>query len=312
MSKVTVVGSYIVALVMDVDRIPVEGETVVGRNYHTTHGGKGSNMAAAAARLGGETTFFGKIGNDAFGDDFLRLLEREGVRKHAVLRCAELPTAVGFVVFSTRGTNLIVIDRGANGEFLPPDVEARPEIVRDADVAVSPLEIPLSTALAAARVAKSAGRKFILNPAPAADLRGHALGDVFALSPNENESRVCLGLAPNDPTPDEEIARRLLTLGLENVVVTRGEKGALWASRDGLWIVPALAVPVLDTVGAGDALNAGLAVGLGEGRPMLEAIALGVAAASLSTRHRNTIESYPRRAEVDAHVDQVLRAAHRV
>jgi ribokinase len=90
MGRVTVAGSYIVALVMDVDRLPLEGETVVGRNYHTTHGGKGSNMAACAARLGAETTFLGKIGRDGFGEDFLRLLQREGVKSHAVL-CASCP-----------------------------------------------------------------------------------------------------------------------------------------------------------------------------------------------------------------------------
>src|SRR5512140_1183720 len=100
---VTVVGSYIVALVMDVDRLPLEGETVLGRNYHTTHGGKGSNMAACAARLGAATTFFGKIGRDAFGEGFLRLLEREQVNAEAVLFSPKTPTAVGFIVFSTKG-----------------------------------------------------------------------------------------------------------------------------------------------------------------------------------------------------------------
>ena len=128
---------------MDVDRIPLEGETVVGRNYHTTHGGKGSNMAACATRLGAATAFLGKIGRDSFGEDFLRLLDREGVNRHAVLFSDTLPTAVGFIVFSARGTNLIVIDRGANGDFLPPDVEMHAEEIRGADVAMSPLEIPL-------------------------------------------------------------------------------------------------------------------------------------------------------------------------
>jgi ribokinase len=309
MGKVTVVGSYIVALVMDVDRIPLEGETVVGRNYHTTHGGKGSNMAACAARLGAETTFLGKIGRDAFGDDFLRLLQREGVDRRAVLVSDAQPTAVGFIVFSTRGTNLIVIDMGANGDFRPADVDAHAEVVREADVSLSPLEVPLDTALAAARVAAGAGRKYILNPAPATDLRAHDLSDVFALTPNEREARVCLGRAPNDPCPDHEIARELLRMGPRHVIMTRGEKGVLWVSREATHVVPALPVEVVDSVGAGDAFNAGLAVGLSEGRPMLDAIALGVTAASLSTQHRETIESYYRRAEVDEHLPKVLQAA---
>jgi ribokinase len=310
MGEVTVVGSYIVALVMDVDRIPLEGETIVGRNFHTTHGGKGSNMAACASRLGARTTFVGKIGHDTYGEGFLRLLEREGVERHAVLYSDSLPTAVGFIVFSARGTNLIVIDRGANGEFLPPDVDAHAEEIRRADVSLSPLEIPLETALAAARVAKAAGRKYILNPAPAADLRGRELRDVFALTPNERESRVCLGLRPDDPISDHEAARRLLALGVGHVMMTRGEKGVLWASRAESRVVPALPVQVVDSVGAGDAFNAGLAVGLAEGMPVLEAIALGVTAASLSTQRRETIESYYGRAEVNARFGEVLEAAH--
>src|SRR5512146_2777581 len=136
MVKVTVVGSYIVALVMDVDRLPLEGETVIGHNYHTTHGGKGSNMAACAARLGADTTFLGKIGRDAFGAGFLRLLKQEGVKQHAVLYSETTPTAAGFIVFSTKGTNLIVIDMGANAEFLPTDVQAQATIVQDAEVSL--------------------------------------------------------------------------------------------------------------------------------------------------------------------------------
>lgn len=306
---VTVVGSYIVALVMDVERIPLEGETVIGRNYHTTHGGKGSNMAACAARLGADTTFFGKIGRDAFGENFLRLLEREGVKRHAVLFSEKTPTATGFIVFSTKGTNLIVIDMGANLEFLPSDIQAHAKIVEGAAVSLSPLEIPLSTALAAARLAHAAGCKFILNPAPAQDLRTADLSQVFTLTPNEREGRVCLGLPADAPIPDQEVARRLLELGPAHVVLTRGEKGVLWASAAGIYAVPALPVNVVDTVGAGDAFNAGLAVGLGEGRPMLEAISLGVTAASLSTQQRETIESYARRAEVDRHVGKVFNAA---
>jgi ribokinase len=309
MGKVAVVGSYIVALVMDVDRIPLEGETVVGRNYHTTHGGKGSNMAACAARLGADATFLGKIGSDAFGEGFLRLLESEGVRRGAVLYSEQRPTAVGFIIFSTRGTNLIVIDEGANGDFLPADVEANAGVIQQAEVSLSPLEIPLQTALAAAQVAQAAGRKFILNPAPAVNLQGQDLRGVFALTPNEREGRVCLGLAPDAPVPDHDVARRLLEFGPQHVMLTRGEKGVLWASQDGLRTVPALPVKVVDTVGAGDAFNAGLAVGLSEGMPVLEAIVLGVTAASLSTRRRETIESYARRAEVDEHAAKVLKAA---
>jgi len=305
--RVTVVGSYIVALVMDTDRIPVEGETVMGRNYHTTHGGKGSNMAVCAARLGAHSAFMGKIGRDPFGEQFLDLLKRENVDRRGVLVSETLPTAVGFIIFSSAGTNSIVIDIAANGDFLPRDIAAHRALIESSDVVLSPLEIPLETALAAAAVARAAGKKAILNPAPAVDLRGHDLSPVFALTPNETEGRVCLGLSPEDPIEDEPLARALLRLGPENVILTLGANGVLWLGRDGIRRIPALKVKVVDTVGAGDAFNAGLAVGLAEKRPMAEAVALGVTAASLSTQKRETIDSYPHRVEVDGRLAEILK-----
>jgi ribokinase len=306
MGRVTVVGSYIVALVMDTDRIPVEGETVLGRNYHTTHGGKGSNMVCCAARLQAEATFMGKIGKDSFGDEFLSLLKKESVSDKGVLFADHLPTAVGFIIFSSAGTNSIVIDIAANGEFLPNDIESNRKIIESSNVILSPLEIPLRTALAAAQVAKANKIKSILNPAPAEDLRDADLCSVFALTPNETEGRVCLGMRPDDDISDEDLTTALLDLGAENVMLTLGPKGVLWTSRDGTQVIPALDVDVVDTVGAGDAFNAGLAVGLSENHSILESIAMGVTTASLSTQKRETIESYPTREEVDKRKQEVL------
>lgn len=306
MGKVTVVGSYIVALVMDTDRIPLEGETVLGRNYHTTHGGKGSNMAACSARLGADAMFLGKIGRDSFGEGFVSLLKEEGVDHKGVLYSENLPTAVGFIVFSAKGTNAIVIDIAANGDFTPQDISENSHIIESSDVIVSPLEIPLDTALAAAKVAKANGVRSILNPAPALDLRYSDLSNIYALTPNETEGRVCLGLDPDDPINDRDLAMALLELKVENVILTIGSRGVIWASNDGVRLIPALKVDVIDSVGAGDAFNAGLAVGLGEKRPMVEAIALGITTASLSTQKRETIESYPYREEVDKRVGEIL------
>jgi ribokinase len=305
-ARVVVVGSYIVALVMDTDRLPLEGETVFGRNYHETYGGKGSNMAVAAARLGASVDFIGKVGRDAHGQAFIDLLKREGVGAQGVSVSRTSPTATGIILFSSHGTNAIVIDRGANGELGPSDVLAQAALFDHNTVVVSPLEIPLEAARGAAQLVRGRGGKAILNPAPAQDLRNENLTDFFALTPNETEARVCLGLAPDDPTPMEDLARRWLELGAAHVVITLGAQGALWACAEGARRIGALSVNAVDAVGAGDAFNAGLAVGLAEGRSMRDAICLGITAASLSTEKRETIESYPRRAEVDARYSEVL------
>ena len=298
MGKVTIVGSYIVALVIDADRIPQEGETLVGTNFRTIHGGKGSNMAACAARLGATSTFIGKVGKDAYGEGFISRLSKEGVDSGHVLFSETLPTAVGMIVCSTKGTNAIVIDLGPNAEFLPQDLASRAEVIKSSDVVVSPLEIPLETALEGARIAKAKDVKAILNPAPAQNLKEHDLRAIFALTPNETEGRICLGLSPDDQIGNEELAERLVGLGPENVMMTLGESGVIWASKSGIEKIPALKVDVVDSVGAGDAFNAGLAVGLSENRPLQEAIQIGVKAASLSVTKRGTIESYPYREQL--------------
>ncbi|MCL2658922.1 MAG: ribokinase [Acidobacteriaceae bacterium] len=301
MGKVAVVGSYIVALEMEADRFPYAGETVVGRNYHVTHGGKGSNMACCAARLGAESIFVAKIGRDPFGDGLMELIAREHVSSKAVMH-SKLPTGVGFIVCGPRATNIIVIDMGANADLLPEDIERHRQTIEGCDVVLSPLEIPLETALAGMRLAREKGLWTILNPAPAVNLKGVDLSSVFTLTPNETEARVCLGLPPDANVTDEETALQLLELGPANVVITLGERGALWASREGLRHFPALPVAVVDTVGAGDAFNAGLATALSERWPFEESLRMAIIAASLSTRKRGTIESYPYRAEVDAHL----------
>lgn len=308
--RITVVGSYIVALVMDADRLPIEGETVFGQNYHETHGGKGSNMAVAAARLGSSVNFVGKIGRDTHGQGFLDLLKREGVCSTGVSLSDTHSTATGIILFLSHGTNAIVIDHGANGEFAPGDVATHSALIGAGGIVVSPLEIPLASARKGAELARQQGGKGILNPAPARDLRNEDLSVFFVLTPNETEARVCLGLEPDDSTPLEVLAGRWLELGCPHVVITLGANGVLWASAEGLWRIPALPVQAIDPVGAGDAFNAGLAVGLAEGRTMLDAICLGITAASLSTEKRETIESYPYRHEVDARLAEVRALAN--
>lgn len=312
MGRVTVVGSYIEALVMDVDRIPIAGETMNGRNYHRTFGGKGSNVAVCAARLGADTSFIGKIGSDLAGREFLALLQREQVRSRGILHSSQLPTGVGFIIFSRDGNNLIVIDTGANGELSTSDIQTQSEIIRNSDAVVSQLEIPIASALTAASIAASHGVKTILNPAPAIDLRRHDLTHVFALTPNETEARICLGLPADAVASDHDLAKAFLDRGIENVMLTRGPRGVVWASRQGIHSIPALEVNAIDTVGAGDAFNAGLAVGISENLPIPEAIAFGVAAASLSTEVRETIQSYPYRSQVLPRTKEILEKIVRV
>ena len=298
--RLTVVGSYAKALVMTVDRLPEAGETLLGREYRETYGGKGSDMAVQAARLGAAVSYLGVVGDDVYGAEFRELLEREGVDPVGLRVAPGESTGVGFIVKDTAGRNVIVVDPGANNSFSPADVDAAAGALGGAHVALAQLEIPLATALHALTVARAAGVTTILNPAPAVDLRGTDLTCVDVLTPNEHEARATLGLGPDDATPPAELGRRLLALGPRAVVITLGEAGALVVTADGTVEVPPVRVDVVDSNGAGDSFNAALAVALGEGHDLPAAAGFAGTVAALCCEHWETVPSYQDRATVDA------------
>lgn len=299
-AAVAVVGSYAKALVMTADRIPAPGETLIGRDFRGTFGGKGSDMAVQAARLGAAVSYLGVVGDDGYGAELRGLLEGEGVDLSGLRVAPGESTGVGFIVKDTAGSNVIVVDPGANGSFSAADVDAAAGSVRSADVVLAQLEIPLGTALHALTLARAAGATTILNPAPAVDLRRTDLTCVDVLTPNEHEAKVALGLGPGDVVPADELGRRLLALGPRTVVITLGEAGALVVTAAGTTRVDPVRVAVVDSNGAGDSFNAGLAVALGEGRDLADAARFAGAVAALCCEHWETVPSYQDRATVEA------------
>lgn len=308
-AHIVLIGSYLVALVMDTDRIPLRGETLLARNFREAYGGKGSDMAVQAARLGAPVHFVGCVGNDDFGRAFLNLMGEENVDTTLVDVRSELATGAGFIIKSTDGANIITVDIGANQLFAPAHVDRAVALMQPGSVVLIQLEIPLETALYAARKGAEAGSTVIFNPAPARDLRGEDLSPVTCFTPNETEARVCLGLAPDDPTDDAEIARQLLALGCKHVVMTRGKQGALIVTGSGadeqVTAIPALHLEnVVDSNGAGDSFNAALATALIEGQSVADAAAFANVVAGLCCTRWDTVPSYHTRAEVEAIVVQ--------
>lgn len=298
--SVGVLGSYAQALVLTTDRIPQAGETLMGWDYRQTYGGKGSDMAVQAARLNAEVTYVGVVGDDDFGRGFSNLLVTEGVGLDHLRVTADRPTAVGMIVKDVQARNIIVVDPGANELFARADVDAAAAALGCCDVVLAQLEIPLDTALYGLALAKQAGVTTVLNPAPAVDLSTADLSDVDVLTPNETEARVAVGLSSDDPTSEEEIARRLLARGVGAVVMTLGSAGALIATEDSVTRVPAVPVEVVDSNGAGDSFNAGLCVALAEGETLSQAAHFAGVVAGLCCQEWETVPSYRSRAEVDA------------
>jgi ribokinase len=226
-------------------------------------------------------------------------MRREGIDISALRRTSDRATGAGFVLKDAGGNNLIAVDIGANACLDQHDIDRARDIVSNSDVVVAQLEIPLSTALYGLRIAAECGCTSILHPAPGQRLIGLDLTYVDFLTPNETEARVCAGYEPDAPICPEDVGAELLETGCRTVVITVGDRGAIVVTKDATFHVPAFPVTVIDTNGAGDAFTAALAVAVGEGKPLKDAIDFASSAAALSCTRRETIEAYHDRQSVE-------------
>jgi ribokinase len=291
--SVVVVGSVNADLVVSVTRLPAAGETVTGGTFARHGGGKGANQAVAAARAGASVAMVGAVGADDLGDEALRELAAEGIDVAAVARLDGVATGVAAIVVDERGENLIAVASGANSQLEGPVVEeavARLLGRGSHGVVLLSHEVPVDAVLAGIRAARAGGWRVVLNPAPARALPDDLDGVV--LTPNADEARVLA-----DEQDVEAAGRALAARTRAPVLVTLGAEGALLLDGDAERL-PALAVEVIDTTGAGDAVNGALAAELAAGRSLREAAQFALAAAALSTRVPGARAGMPRRDDV--------------
>jgi ribokinase len=205
------------------------------------------------------------------------------------------------IILNAAGENQIVLDMGANHLLAPADVDAAEALIAASQAVLSVLEISAAAAGRAMQLARRHGAISILNPAPAQALDDGLLASVDVLTPNESELRILCGLAPDDPTPTPELARRLQGRGVRQLVVTRGSQGALVIDADGQeHAIPGQPVTVVDSTGAGDAFTSALGVALAEGQHLLAAVSLATHAGALACTRLGVVPALPTRAEVDA------------
>ncbi|MFD2080618.1 ribokinase [Actinopolymorpha cephalotaxi] len=291
-ARVCVLGSANMDLVVYAERAPELGETVTGRRFVTVPGGKGANQAIAAARAGGAVTMVGSVGGDPYGRQLRAVLDDAGVDTRALAEVAEA-TGTAHILVEDGGDNSIVVVPGANGTVHGP-APGLEDALSGAHLLLLQLELPLDAVLAGARAARERGVKVVLTPAPARPLPADLLACVDLLVPNESEARVLTG------KDDAESAARALAETVPEVVVTLGADGARWLRRDGAGEhVPAPSVQVRDTTAAGDTFVGTLAVALGEGRPMEQALRWATAAAALSVGQEGASTSMPARARIE-------------
>ncbi len=298
---VAVLGIFAADAAFRAPRQPALGETVLGTGFALGPGGKGSNQAVACARLGASVTFVSKVGDDPFADLAFAVWRDAGVTA-AVLRDPTIGTgAAAIFVDEVGGDNAIIVWPGAGGSLTTTDVEGAAATIASARVFMTQLEQPLGAAVRALKIARDAGTLTILNPAPAARLDDTVLRLVDVITPNETEASALPGIAVRDMASANVAADQLLERGARAVVLTLGEHGALVRSTDVSAHLPAVSAgPVVDTTGAGDAFNGGLATALAEGAGLASAAQFAVAVAGLSVTRLGAAASMPRRHEVDA------------
>jgi ribokinase len=299
---VTVMGSFVADLAFRSKKLPAWGETVLGSEFRLGPGGKGSNQAVAAARLGARVSFIGQLGNDAFGDLARKTFREEGIDTGFLFATDEYSTgAASVIVDEVKGENSIVVVPGACFYLKASDVDKAEALIAESAVFMTQLELDIATVEHGLKLAKSLKVTTILNPAPALSLPEKIYPLCDYLTPNESEASSLAKMSVRSGTDAEKAADRLLSLGAKNVILTLGAQGAFVKNRKIAKHVPAFdAGPVIETTGAGDAFNGGLAVALAEGLDIVQAVRFGCAVAGISVTRHGTASAMPKRNEVEA------------
>jgi ribokinase len=298
--RICVVGSSNVDLTFRTIRMPHIGETLAAHGFQLAFGGKGANQAVTAARLGANVAFVARVGNDAFGQESLKHLRADGLDTSHVRVDSARPTGTAAIIVDDAARNCILIVSGANASLSPQDIRDAAPAIQAANVLLCQLEVPLKTSLEAFRIARAAGVRTILTPAPAVPLPDEMFPLIDLLIPNETEIELLTGRRTDSAEELEKAARLLRKRGAKVVAVTLGERGILLLDDDGPTRIPAIPVTAVDPTGAGDAFTGSLAVFWAEGQTLRDAARKAAAVAALTVTRLGTQTAFPSRVEVEA------------
>lgn len=296
---VVVVGSSNMDLVCKSERIPVVGETILGGDFLMVPGGKGANQAVAAAKLGAEVFFIARLGDDIFGAKSLENFKNVGLNAKHVLRTSDAPSGVALIMVDEKGNNSIVVAPGANSKLSAEDIEKARADIASAGALVAQLEVPLETIEHAADLVKSSNVPFVLDPAPARELSDELLQKVDVLTPNETEARILTGIDVTGENSARRASEKLLGRGVKTVILTMGKDGFLLTDSDQSQFVSAQKIDAVDSTAAGDAFTGALAVGIAEGKSLLDAALFANYVAALSVTKMGAQSSMPAITEVE-------------
>ncbi len=290
---VLVVGSANMDLVVQCSRFPLPGETIFGNHFQMFPGGKGANQAVSCSRLGIKTYFIGKMGKDELGKRLSETMTNDHVDLTNLFTDEKEHTGTALITVDSTGQNQIIVISGSNMKLTPSDVRKKKEVFARARVVLTQLEIPLDTVIETARLAKENDSIFILNPAPACEIPDEIYPLVDYLTPNETELQMLSNMMVTDEASAGKAAKILLERGVQNIIITLGEKGALMVNSHHSELFTAKKVNVVDTTAAGDAFNGALGYSLASGKKLSEAIYFANRVASISVTRMGAQSSMP-------------------
>ncbi|WP_288217977.1 ribokinase [uncultured Fusobacterium sp.] len=304
MKKIVVIGSINMDLVTICDRAPNGGETLLGTEFFQIPGGKGANQAVTIGKLGSRVVMLGKVGDDLFGKELLSSMDKNGVDIQFIEK-APVSTGIAKIVVEKNGQNRILVVPGANSYVDIEYIDNHLDVIKDCDVVIGQLEIPISTVEYAFKKAKEYGKITILNPAPAIKLSEELIKNSDYIIPNESELEVITGMKIESFDGIIEAAKKVIKMGVKGLILTLGEKGSLYLGSDKFTKHSAYKVKAIDTTAAGDSFIGGFVTRLDLGVDKAIEFATKVSAISVTKRGAQT--SIPTMEEVENFVGEKIK-----
>ncbi|MDC0619370.1 ribokinase [Pelagibacteraceae bacterium] len=296
MSDICVLGNFVADNSFYADQLPVKGQTLFGNGYQIGPGGKGSNQAIAAVRLGSKVNFLGKVGNDANGQMAIELYKKNQIDPKTVFITKDFPTGVaGIMINKTDGTNAIIVYPGASMEITIEEVNQFSNILSNCKVFLTQLEIKKEVTLHSLKIAKKGKAITVLNPAPAIKIEDEFFKYIDFFTPNETEAEFYVGKKIESYDQAKEAGEFFLNKGVKNSIITLGEKGIYFVNKENSYSLPAINLKgkVVDTTGAGDSFNGALASGLEKGMEIKDCLKHAIKASGASTTKKGAADAMP-------------------
>ena len=294
MSDISVLGIFVADISFSGSKIPSVGETILGNKYNVGPGGKGCNQAIAIARLGGNVNFISKIGKDSYGELALNTLKKNNINIENIIQDEKLQTGVaGILIDKNSGKNAINVIVGAPSSLTINEIDKQINLIKSSKIFLTQLEVPKDVTLHCLKTAKENGCITILNPAPASEISNEFYNHIDYFTPNETEAEFYTGIKITNEQEAKQAAEKLLNLGIKKVIITLGEKGLFYTDGKEEIYLKASSVKAIDTTGAGDAFNGGLAFGLSKDKPINECLELANKVAGVSTTKLGAGDAMP-------------------